>query len=75
MEKIIVRRNKMFCIDKSKLKPKALKEDVMIALYAAIFTEFAGAVYNKDYSDLSVLDRLSKVNEFANKWLDERGLL
>lgn len=65
----------MFVIDKSKLKPKALKDDVMIALYAAIYIEFAGAVYNDDYMNLGIVDRLAKVNEFANKWLDERGLL
>lgn len=65
----------MFVIDKSKLKPKAQKDDIMTALYAAIYTEFSGAVYNEDYMNLGVSDRLSKVNEFAYKWLNERGLL
>ena len=75
MEKIIYRKNKMFCIDKSKLKPEAQKNDVIIALYAAIYTEFSGAVYNADYKDLSTVERFDKVNEFANNWLIKRGLI
>jgi hypothetical protein len=75
MEKIIYRKNKLFCIDKSKLKPVAQKDNIYIALYAAIYTEFSGAIYNQDYSNLTSIARLDKVNEFALKWLDERGLL
>jgi len=75
MENIIYRKNKLFCIDKSKLKPQAQKNDVCTALYAAIYTEFAGANYNQNYMSLSPLEKLNKVNEFAIKWLDDRGLL
>lgn len=75
MEKIIYRRNRMFCIDKSKLKPAAQKNDIMNALYAAIYKEFSGANYNSDYSNLTTIDRLEKVNQFAHSWLNERGLL
>ena len=75
MENIIYRRNKLFCIDKSKIKSQVHKDDACVALYAAIYTEFAGAIYNKDYKDLTSLERLGKVNEFANKWLSERGLI
>ena len=74
MEKIIYRKNKMFCVDKAKLKPKAQKEDVILALYAAVYEEFSGAVYNKDYADLNPMEKLEKVNEFANAWLSQRGL-
>lgn len=75
MEKIIYRQNKMFCIDKSKLKPQGQKNDVLIALYAAIYSEFSGANNNPDYANLNALQRLDKVNEFANNWLLKRGLL
>ena len=75
MENVVYRKNKMFCIDKSKLKPEARKNDIIVALYAAIYTEFSGAMNKAEYKDLTSLDRFSKLNEFANKWLSERGLL
>jgi hypothetical protein len=72
---IIYRKNKLFCIDKSKLKPQAQKDDVCLALYAAIYKEFSGAIYNKDYMYLTPIEKMNKINEYAYKWLDERGLL
>lgn len=75
MSRLIYRKNKLFCIDKEQLIPAAKKDDVCVALYAAIYMEFSGAVYNTDYKDLSPTERLDKINEFANNWLDERGLL
>lgn len=75
MEKIIYRKNKMFCIDKSKLKPEAQRTDVITALYAAIYTEFSGAINNQDYMYLTSLQRFDKLNEFAVDWLTKRGLL
>jgi hypothetical protein len=75
MENIVYRKNKMFCIDKGKLKPEAQKNDIIVALYAAIYTEFSGAIYKDEYKDLTSLERFNKLNEFANKWLSERGLL
>lgn len=75
MDNIIYRKNKMFMIDKTKLKPAARKDDVCVALYAAIYQEFSGANYNQDYSDLTPLERMNKLNEFARNWLAERKLL
>jgi hypothetical protein len=75
METIVYRKNKMFCIDKAKLSQKARKDEIINALYAAIYTEFAGANYNDDYKNLNSLERLTKINEYANKWLSERGLV
>jgi hypothetical protein len=75
MEKIIYRQNKLFCIDKSKLKPMAQKNEVIVGLYAAIYSEFVGASKNRQYKDLNGLQKLDKVNEFALNWLSERGLL
>lgn len=74
MENIIYRKNKLFCIDKSKLSPKACKDEIINALYAAVYMEFSGANYNEEYKNLNFLERLDKVNQFANKWLAERGL-
>lgn len=75
MENIIYRKNKMFCIDKTKLILEAQKNNIIMSLYAAIYTEFIGANYNQDYMNLSSLEKLNKVNEFANNWLTERGLV
>lgn len=75
MENIVYRKSKFFIIDKSKLKPHAQKNDVIVALYAAIYSEFSGASNNPDYMHLNPLQRLTKVNEFANNWLNSRGLL
>lgn len=75
MGNLIYRKNKMFIIDKSQLKPHAQKEDVYQALYAAIYQEFSGANYNQDYSELTALERMNKLNEFARKWLTERKLI
>lgn len=75
MKNIIYRQNKMFCIDKSKLSEKARSNDIINALYAAIYTEFIGASKSQYYKDLTPLERLDKVNEYANKWLSERGLV
>lgn len=75
MEKIIYRQNKMFCIDKTKLKPQAQKEDIYLALYGAIYTEFLGAIDNQEYANLNSMQKLEKVNEFATNWLNERRLL
>ena len=75
MEKLITRQNKMFCIDKSKLKQKAKSEQIIQALYAAIYTEFTGANEQDIYKDLNYNQRLTKVNEFAWNWLKERDLI
>lgn len=64
----------MFIIDKKQLKPAAQKDDVCLALYAAIYKEFSGAVYSDDYSHLTSLEKMNKINEFAWKWLEQRGL-
>lgn len=75
MENIIYRKNKMFCIATDKLSKKANKPDVLLALYSAIYTEFSGANYNLEYKNLTSLEKLDKVNQFANQWLSERGLI
>ena len=75
MTNIIYRKNKMFCIDESKLALRARKTDIITGLYAAIYTEFSGAVNNPDYSNLDNLQKLEKVNQFVNTWLEKRGLL
>lgn len=74
MENIIYRQNKMFCIDKTKLSERARSNDIINALYAAIYAEFSGASKNDEYKNLTPLEKLNKVNEYANKWLRQRGL-
>ena len=75
MEKIIFRKNKLFIIDKEKLKPHARKDEIYTALYAAIYTEFQGASKHPNYKDLTNLDKLEEVNAFANSWLKQRGFI
>jgi len=74
MKPIINRRNRMFVIDKSQLKPEAQKNHIMNALYAAVYAEFKGASENPDYRNLTLLDRMKALNAFAENWLKERGL-
>lgn len=74
MSQIINRRNNLFCIDEQQLSDKARNTVIINALYAAIYTEFRGAAFNKKYKDLTTKDRLQKLNEFANEWLEQRGL-
>jgi hypothetical protein len=73
MENIVIRRNRQFIIDSSKLKPEANRTDVINGLYAAIYDEFKGASKNKVYMKLTPLELIKKLNEFAYKWLKDRG--
>ena len=75
MKTVIYRRNKMFIIDKEQLLPHARKEDIYNALYAAVYTEFQGASENPNYKELTNLEKVNKVNQFANEWLSKRGLI
>jgi hypothetical protein len=72
---VIYRQNHKFFVDESKLKPEARRSDICNALYAAIYLEFAGAHTNPDYSKLTPLEKMNKLNEYANTWLKERGLV
>lgn len=75
MKTIIFRRGRMFCIDNSQLSSKANKTPIINALYASIYDEFKGAATNPSYKGLNPKQMLDKVNEFANEWLQSRGLL
>lgn len=75
MQKVIYRKNKLFIIDKDKIKPHGQKNEVYNALYAAIYTEFQGANFNANYKDLTNLDKLDQVNAFAYNWLKQRGFV
>lgn len=75
MSNIVVRKNRMFVIDKSQLKAKAKKDDVCNALYSAIYLEFAGASKNPRYQGMDAKSMLEAVNGFAFSWLKERGLV
>jgi hypothetical protein len=72
---VIYRQNHKFIIDESKLKPEARRSDICNALYAALYLEFAGAHTNPDYSKLTSLEKMNKINEYANAWLKEIGLI
>ncbi len=75
MEDVIFRKNKMFILDKEKLKPHAKKEEIYTALYAAIYTEFQGASKHPNYKNLTNLNKMQEVNLFAFNWLKQRGYI
>lgn len=71
---IFYRQNNQFKIDDSKLSQKAKNTQIKNALYAAVYQEFFGASENTKYKDLTLVQRINKLNEFADNWLKERGL-
>jgi len=75
MKTIIVRKNKMFVINKSELSVEAKKDSNCNALYADIYTEFKGASQNPTYKGKTPKEMLDEVNKFANDWLQTKGLL
>jgi len=75
MTSYFYRNNHTFLIDKSKLKLEAQSIEICNALYEAVYNEFAGAVYNSNYNKLNSLEKLNKMNIFAENWLKSKGLL
>ncbi len=75
MEQIIFRKNHVFCIDSSKIKPEFRNSSVINGLYAAIYEEFMGAIHNHKYASLTSLEKFKKLNEFAYEWLKKRGFI
>lgn len=74
MKKLVSRRNNRFIIDRSFIKDGINKDDICNALYAEIYLEFRGANKHHDYSKLSNLQRFKAINDFAQNWLQTRGL-
>lgn len=66
---------KLFKINKDLLPLESRRTDVLNGLYAAIFTEFAGAYKNKKYKHLTNKEKLNEINIFAENWLRERHLI
>lgn len=71
---LIYREGKFFKVNTSLLSEKANRMDVINALYAALYEEFRGASENPVYMNLSLLERLQAVNDYASNWLKDRGL-
>ena len=72
---IFKKDGRYFQIDESMLPEEARKNSVLNGLYAAVYTEFKGAVENPQYKNLDPRQRFAKLNEFAENWLKMRGLL
>lgn len=70
---VIVRKNRFFSIDENILPEKANKTPIKLALYAAIHEEFKGAAFSKAYKNLTPEQRIQRVNDYAWKWLTDRG--
>jgi hypothetical protein len=74
MNPLIYRYNGRFFVNKNLLSLKANNTEVCNALYTAISEEFTGASKNPLYSRLTIAEKMSKVNIFAQEWLKQRGL-
>lgn len=74
MKKYFYRQTNQFVLDKTQLGSEAQLVDNMNALYAAVYEEFFGATENPKYKNLTPLQKFQKLNEYAYKWLKERGL-
>lgn len=75
MPDLIIRKGKLFSVNKDVLSSKANKSDIINALYFALFQEFAGAVRNDKYKNETNQQKISLMNSFAYNWLKERNLL
>ena len=71
---VIIRKNRLFCIDEAVLPNAANTTPLKGALYAAIHQEFKGAAYSDTYKTLTVQQKMQSVNDYAWKWLSDRGL-
>jgi hypothetical protein len=70
---VIVRKNRLFCIDEAVLPAAANRAPIKGALYAAIHEEFKGAALSEHYGRLTPEQRMAKINDYAWKWLKDRG--
>ena len=70
---IFFRYNGEFRIKDSELPLKARSSQIQNGLYAAVYEEFLGASENPKYSKLTTLERINKLNEFANNWIIQQG--
>ena len=73
MKQIFYRQGKLFKIDLDQINEKAKQTDIINSLYAAVYEEFRGSVEKKEYKNLTNLERLNKLNEFALNWLKQKG--
>jgi hypothetical protein len=70
---IFFRYNNEFRIKDSELPEKARNVVIKNALYAAVYEEFFGASENFKYKNLTTLERINKLNQFAENWLKSKG--
>lgn len=71
---LVYRQNKLFKLEETELPIKARDTQIRNALYEAIYTEFIDANSNPKYSNTDLIQRIQAVNDFARKWLLDRGL-
>lgn len=70
---VIIRKNRLFCIDEKVLPTAANTTPLKGALYAAIHEEFRGAAYSDAYKTLTPQQRMQSINDYAWTWLKSRG--
>lgn len=70
---LIYRQNRLFKIDVEQLPKKAKTSAIINSLYIAIYKEFCDAAISEKYNKLSYLQKMEAVNQFAQKWLEDKG--
>ncbi len=70
---LIYRQGRMFKINDEKLPQTARKMDIKNKLFVALFREFQGASVNDKYKDLTIQQRIEKLNDYAKDWLIQQG--
>ena len=70
---VIIRKNRLFIIDETVLPELANTIPIRGALYAAIYGEFKGAALSESYKNFTIEQRMKAINDYAWKWLTDRG--
>lgn len=73
MKTLIYRENRLFKIDTKQLPTAANKSWIINGLYAALYEEFTEAATNDKYKNMSNLEKMNALNEFAHRWLKNKG--
>lgn len=70
---LVIRKNRLFCLNDSELPESAKNTGVKNALYAVMHFEYAGAAKNPKYKNLTNQQKMASLNQFAADWLDKEG--
>lgn len=70
---LIYRQNNLFKINIEQLPLSARRSDIINTLYAYLYLEFRGAEYSEKYANMTYVERMEAVNQYAREWLNKKG--